>query len=831
MPRRSVRLGLHLPLEDRLTPSPAGDLDPAFGGSGIATINFPPPQFFSFDTPTAEGLALQPNGQSVIVGTVPSQSSTGGTDFGVTRLLFGGQPDPTFGALGLLEIAFDQGLSNDDAAHAVAVQPDGKIVIAGYATTATTGKDFAVVRLNPDGSPDKTFAGTGFGLIPFTSGSSTNVDDEAFAVAIQPDGKIVLAGSSRLDFAAARLNADGTLDTTFAGKGVTTVVVSTGGFNADAARAMAIQPDGRIVLAGYSDGNAFQYDFAVVRLNANGTPDTSFGGKGRATIGFDLGGSNEDKALGVALQSGGQIVVVGRAQVSFGGFGSNVSDMAIARLNPDGTPDLSFGAGGTQVVGINLGGSFADEARAVAVQPDDKIVVAGSAERLFGGSSGGSFVVMRLNADGTFDTDFGNAGKTVVSAGAGSFFFGSALPGANAVAIQPDGNIVSAGAGAGTFMAMRMLGAAPPPVPEPPLPPEPPTKEPILPTPLDQLPRLPDPVLAGGAATGTATVLFNQDGTFAPGTALNFFPGEPVGVRVAVADVNGDLVPDYIGGTGVGVVTRVTVIDGKGAGTLASFQPFEAGFTGGVFVTAADIDRDGKADIIVTPDRGGGPVVAVYSSAALLAGTKPEKSQIARFMGIDDPAFRGGARAAAGDVNADGTPDLVIAAGFGGGPRVSVVNGAAVAAGSLAPGRLTTDFFAFESGLRNGAFVAAGDFDGDGFADLAFGGGPGGAPRVRLVSGKGLMQSGTFSSLDQLVGSAQVGDFFAGDPGLRGGVRVLLRDVDGDGKADLTVGSGEGEPGRVTVYAATSLTLPTPVVARTQTLFGGDPLLDGVYVG
>ena len=127
--------------------------------------------------------------------------------------------------------------------------------------------------------------------------------------------------------------------------------------------------------------------------------------------------------------------------------------------------------------------------------------------------------------------------------------------------------------------------------------------------------------------------------------------------------------------------------------------------------------------------------------------------------------------------------------------------------------------------------MSAGDVDGDGFADLAFGGGPDGAPRVRIISGQGLMAVGTFSSLDQLVGTAEVGNFFAGDPNLRGGVRVQLRDVDGDRLADLTVGSGQGEPGRATVYSAASLTTPSPAVARTQTLFGADPLADGVYVG
>jgi hypothetical protein len=250
-----------------------------------------------------------------------------------------------------------------------------------------------------------------------------------------------------------------------------------------------------------------------------------------------------------------------------------------------------------------------------------------------------------------------------------------------------------------------------------------------------------------------------------------------------------------------------------------------------VFVAAADLNGDGKADLVVTPDQGGGPVVALYNSAALLSGVRPDKAQFARFLGIDDPAFRGGARAALGDVSGDGTPDLVVSAGFGGGPRIALFNGADLAAGSNTPGRLTTDFFAFEPELRNGAYVSAGDIDGDGFADLAFGGGPGGAPRVRVVSGQGLATVGAFTSLDQLVGTAEVGNFFAGDPGLRGGVRVSLRDVDGDQLADLTVGSGEGEPGRASVYSAASLTKASPTATRTQTLFGTDPLADGVYVG
>jgi hypothetical protein len=216
--------------------------------------------------------------------------------------------------------------------------------------------------------------------------------------------------------------------------------------------------------------------------------------------------------------------------------------------------------------------------------------------------------------------------------------------------------------------------------------------------------------------------------------------------------------------------------------------------------------------VVVTPDRGGGPVVAVFD------GTGAERG---RFLGIEDPAFRGGARPALGDVNGDGAADLVVSAGFLGGPRVALFDGQSIAAGG-GPVKLVADFFAFEDALRNGVFVAAGDVTGDGFADLAFGGGPGGAPRVRVFDGAALLD---------VVPSAQLANYFAGDAGLRRGVRVLLRDTDGDGQADLITGSGEGEPSRVRVYSAGNLLAdPTPDADQELDPFGA-VLADGVFVG
>ncbi|HET6574009.1 MAG TPA: choice-of-anchor Q domain-containing protein [Fimbriiglobus sp.] len=336
------------------------------------------------------------------------------------------------------------------------------------------------------------------------------------------------------------------------------------------------------------------------------------------------------------------------------------------------------------------------------------------------------------------------------------------------------------------------------------------------------------PAAVGGLLDGTARRLNPAGGKYQLGDTLNFFPGLGVNVRVATADVTGDGVPDYVGGTGPGSVTRVAVRDGATGTEVVSWQPFESAFTGGVFVAAQDMDGDGKAEVVVSPDQGGGPVAAVFAGAMLAAGTGGDAAQIVRYFGIDDPGFRGGARPALGDVTGDGKADLIVSAGFLGGPRITIWDGASVLAGTPAQ-RL--NFFAFENTLRNGAFVAAGDVTGDGVADVAFGGGPGGAPRVRLFDGKALLAAGSFTNLDE-VGTAQKANFFAGDSSLRGGVRLALLDADGGGRADLITGSGEGEPSRVRVYLSGNLLAnANPTADQDLDPFAGAVLAGGVFVG
>ncbi len=307
---------------------------------------------------------------------------------------------------------------------------------------------------------------------------------------------------------------------------------------------------------------------------------------------------------------------------------------------------------------------------------------------------------------------------------------------------------------------------------------------------------------------GTAT-LFNPDKSVR--FTVTPFTGFTGGVRTATADFNNDGVADLIVGTGPGIATRVVVLDGKTQAMLFDVAPFEASFQGGVYVSAGDVTGDGIPDLAITPDEGGGPRADVYSGALGFP-------KIASFFGIDDVNFRGGARSAIADMTGDGVADLIVVAGFGGGPRVAAFDGKSLSTGT--PVKIFGDFFAFEQALRNGIFVTAGDINGDGFADLIAGGGPGGGPRVLALDGKSLLTN-------QYVNLA---NFFGGDVNSRGGIRVAVKNLDGDTKADLVVGSGSGAGSRVTGYLGKNIAADgTPTTQFDFDSIGG--FTGGVFVG
>ena len=278
-------------------------------------------------------------------------------------------------------------------------------------------------------------------------------------------------------------------------------------------------------------------------------------------------------------------------------------------------------------------------------------------------------------------------------------------------------------------------------------------------------------------------------------------------VRTVTADVNGDGTLDVILGTGPGGGSQIRILNGKTLTDLVpQFMAFESSFNGGVYLAAADFDGDGRAEIIVSPDQGGGPRVKTVGLQGSVIQTRAD------FFGINDSNFRGGARVAAGDVNKDGRPDLIVAAGIGGGPRVSIIDGNSVL--NNTPRNLTADFFAFDPTLRNGVYVTIGDMNNDGFGDLIFGAGPGGGPRVRALSSQSLITSGVQTPL---------ADVFVGDVNQRGGVRVSAKDLNGDGQIEIVTGSGTGN--QVQVLNANGLTPAGSLIPFSTNE------IDGIYVG
>ena len=369
----------------------------------------------------------------------------------------------------------------------------------------------------------------------------------------------------------------------------------------------------------------------------------------------------------------------------------------------------------------------------------------------------------------------------------------------------------------------------------------------------------PTPVLVSGQANGTVLVYpLGVEGYYgsAPIT-MQPFGAISADIRTAVGDVNGDGIPDYIFATGPGVPFEVTVISGATGNPVlvAPFDPFLPApplaqtdlFTAGGFVSAGDFMHNGRDQIVISPDQSGGPRVTIYDldgaaaaapQAYTAVGVNTQEmnpgsglTRINNFFAVNS-TFRGGARTATGDLNGDGVPDLAIAAGYGGGPAVQVINGTKVTTtnGFTASDDLVGDFFAFDSSLRDGAYLAIGDVLGTGQEDLILGPGAGGPAQVEILSGTELVNDGGAAAL-----ANPIANFVPTGLGPDGsGIRVAVAPIGIGDEVNVIVSSGRNMAAAAKVYPVTGFTngsTSEPTGGQLLSPFGGAALTDGVFVG
>ena len=334
----------------------------------------------------AEAMVVQPDGKVVVAGW---GNGPLGYAFELVRLDRDGALDATFGDGGKVVVAVGNGY---DEVHALALQADGKLLVAGSVDETPKGKSFAMARFNADGSLDTTFGTAGHVITSFGSQS-----DEAFAIAVQPDGRIVLGGHTYtaergVDFALARYLPDGSLDPSFGTGGLVVKPIHELD-SRDSIYALALQPiHGELcIVAAGGEG-----DFTLHRFHADGSDDYSFGVGQRPDGEF---GSVIGAARAITIDAQGHLIVAGHVG----------HDFALLRLDADGLADEGFGGSGRVITKVSA--TNWDEAQAVVAQADGRVLVAGWSYS--GGGSAGDFVLARYTTTGALDAAFGNGGFTI----------------------------------------------------------------------------------------------------------------------------------------------------------------------------------------------------------------------------------------------------------------------------------------------------------------------------------------------------------------------------------------------------------------------------------
>lgn len=352
-------------------------------------------------------------------------------------------PDTSFNGTGLFLHNNAAGGNSDDAGYSLAVDASGRIVVAGESTGAGTFKDMTVWRLLPSGIPDTAFSNKGWTI--HRSAAGGNQDDDAHGVAVDTNGRIIAAGKSfngvNYDMAVWRLLPDGGLDTAFSNKGYIVHAGAAGGNGDDWGSKMILDASNRILVAGGSRGLT-SHDMALWRIRPDGSFDITFSNKGWTFHHNAAGGNAGDSGEGISLDGSGRILVTGPSM-----NGANY-DMVVWRYNTDGSLDTAFSNKGWVVHQSAAGGMGSDYGSAVTTDGNGRILSAG---RSFNGSNF-DMVVWRYNTDGSLDTAFSNKGWIVHNNAAG----GNGNDFASDIFIDANGKIWAAGGSTGPSSGYQM---------------------------------------------------------------------------------------------------------------------------------------------------------------------------------------------------------------------------------------------------------------------------------------------------------------------------------------------------------------------------------------
>ncbi len=835
-------------LEDRLTPTSvvAPFLpDPAFGTSGKTFVTPDLGPFFA----NVQDAEVAADGKVWVLGSVGNNSV-------LARFTADGKLDATFEGDGLKPITPWRESMTGLSLSKLALRPDGGVLVGGQSAGGAAilpvptadaltisppyfppNTEFVVVGLTADGSLDAAFGDGGRAVFDIEPANSFSNVANLQELALLADGRIALGGMvsagfvygasdalipppylPQQKFTALRLTADGKLDPTYDADGIATVAAR-GGFNENF-NAMTVSADGRVTVFGTRSDNSTKAFVTGYRLDAAGQPDAAFDADGYAeylvaeAVTVPLPGVSATVYAGggwaVPQPDGGIVFATTVSTSSYQYepyFSMSRGDLTAVRIGAGGALDPAFGTDGflrrlissydsrnippvttnTLVVGVQ---AFADGTLGVL---ESTILYAPTTQY--------STNLARYDANGRplGDATRGNEFTFPVSPTVGE----SLQP--RRVFFDTEGRLVAVGTSDSSTVTGTRLGVAR-----------------LTPTepPADMIEQ------TVFVAHGNGEVVAVQvDGTkpAVVGPPTKPFEGFTGTVVTRLADLDGDGVLDEVNAVGstsaLGSLVRATFRNADGTLQTVEVKAFEETFRGGVAVTTGDLDGDGKAEVVVSAARGGGGRVQIYSVS------RDGFAKRADFFGIDDAKFRGGATTAIADLDADGRPELFVAAGQGGGPRVAAFAGKSLfsAAVGLAPPKLMNDFFAFGGAdaarMRNGVSVAAADLNGDGRTDLIFGAGPGGARRVLGVDGPQLL-AGTTTPL--------VNFFVADDATSRIGVKVAVRDINQDDRPDLVVQNGS----ELRFYDGTKLAVPNgqePGVLRDVTAFPQD--IAGIFVG